>query len=1392
MYIGAQVSLIKYQVDFNDKQQSPELVLARGMVTQPFHDKEDRNSESYVGTLPSATMHLPTAFDNRSLKNLARGRKLIVKDGYYILRVQFYIDDYFNENKKLNDKIPEAIQSGRLKFEQNQTSPLTNKENQDVYTYELNEKVTFKTIGGFGKLAIVCGDLITLEECLLYQFPQALPSSYMDFMTKSAKPEALTGTGVNSLGLAAAVKKNTVGLAEGFMHGGNPLAGGLQDTMFSVSKGIWSDIEQKMLPPAITSAAAFAFALTAIKEQKDAFNKSVQFAQSGKTVLEMAKIGFRKSIIDLPYLKEVFNTARQNSFSHNANRLGVLWFSDKLSKVATKALPIIDGAANLYELYELYEKKGELEKKFLKDQHDFDTISESYLQTISVVKVYHDWTTSIKQVQEAFNYTEGQKDTEGKKLAQIISDGLGLTIHINFKFNKWEYGDGNKSKEYYTDLWGVCEKINGLMIKNPSYKLIIDGHACRIGTQEANEKVAAERARTVTGLIMAPYPDTDPDPTLHERIVTNSYGNRRPMSADEIQSDMSQTGDMVPAAMNRRVEVRLIIPNYDVALPASRSGMTALETSRQIQLSNAVEKDDIESEQIKAVLSIVNSALLFSPLAPVAAGIILLKTGAEAADLLFSFIDECITEKVYSDFKARCSNVSALTQLDKMHKKILEAYRKINKEIERKELKTTEEVTQHLKDANTVKELQKRYLLRALALNGLVELLARTSLFNQEKTDRAEVLEEYKVREFIVTYIINDNWDVPSSTYNTMAQNWIQRQNGIKRRKNQVKVANAQAARNSAREHRSDKGLSKLAKRAQIHGEFNKGFPIQARLYQNDLASGFDDFAKMFDNNIETLQPSHIGFSRLLINVDNDDNRWVPLIDWVKKDRSNRITPFTRVKLQLILKKSEAQKKKKLFKAQVEYRCDRLFFDSDGPQFEVLMAPREMDYFTLSDGRLKRYFDSNSIDGYVTACEFEPTYWFGEYEIPGLKPLFGANPWTSFEDWKKNGQARMMRYYFVISGKTLDLSGRVYNKRTESFIYGVDDNNTLGSQCRINEEGKIEIDGNQFALYDGLANRKVLLNEHDLLIQEFVESTSAKEHSGIPKYLKGDVKSFFAAGDGNRFDWFEKSAPESSILEWTNNKPKAVYVALLSEGNEKENYAKMLPNDIPMLLTLSIEEQDSFFKNESAVGPSFLSELKEIGEFSFKQYPNRSGAAIITDVKFAFNKSEADQEVELAKDIKLFAESFVNKVEKKPQGYLKANGVKKTLYILKFELTYTSPTGSRIRGLRPFGPIIDKDKGEIFPTELTISSLSQVGLEPSVGKYDIKGEPKLALKGNKSYQSTALPWMKITHDISKVNISAHNYWNSELNDKPKERKAWLEEWITDSPTILTAPEPKGV
>ncbi|TKF92189.1 hypothetical protein FCV67_25385, partial [Vibrio sp. F13] len=93
-------------------------------------------------------------------------------------------------------------------------------------------------------------------------------------------------------------------------------------------------------------------------------------------------------------------------------------------------------------------------------------------------------------------------------------------------------------------------------------------------------------------------------------------------------------------------------------------------------------------------------------------------------------------------------------------------------------------------------------------------------------------------------------------------------------------------------------------------------------------------------------------------------------------------------------------------------------------------------------------------------------------------------------------------------------------------------------------------------LYDGLANRQVVINEYDLLIEEFVKSTSAKKSEGIAPYLKGDVSIFSAVSKGSGFEWFDDRAPKSSVLDWSNDKPVTIYVAFLSEGGEKDVYRR--------------------------------------------------------------------------------------------------------------------------------------------------------------------------------------------------------------------------------------------
>ncbi|MEZ8321786.1 OmpA family protein, partial [Vibrio splendidus] len=391
------------------------------------------------------------------------------------------------------------------------------------------------------------------------------------------------------------------------------------------------------------------------------------------------------------------------------------------------------------------------------------------------------------------------------------------------------------------------------------------------------------------------------------------------------------------------------------------------------------------------------------------------------------------------------------------------------------------------------------------------------------------------------------------------------------------------------------------------------------------------------------------------------------------------------VKVQIVLSSNASKSKKKIFKTTLQYCCERSLWDFKGPSFEVLMAPRKADDLTLcgSNDKLKNYFGQHAVEEHMTCVEFEPTYWFGEYEIPGLKPLYSDYEMQNFDKWKQSGEARSLQYYFTADGSTLSLAGT--DERLTMFNYGVDDNNTYGKQCHLNSDGEVEVDGLPLVLYDGLANRQVVINEYDLLIEEFVKSASAKKSEGIAPYLKGDVSIFSAVSKGSGFEWFDDKAPKSSVLDWSNDKPVTIYVAFLSEGGEKETYSRMMGEgyQVPMRLSLSIEEQESMFSKDTTEGPSFFGSLLEVGEYTYKKdVPSPYAKVEIKEVNFTDTNSE------LASGLGAFVEEFQSKVNVDPNRYLDPFSDRRTLHIVKFELRYTSPTGRRVPTLRPFGPIL--------------------------------------------------------------------------------------------------------
>ncbi|WP_259556067.1 hypothetical protein [Vibrio harveyi] len=111
---------------------------------RPSYEDEDPESRESKNTLPSVSFNLPSVIAPSNSGSSTEDNHIVLGDGFYGLRVQFFVKDYLKANERLQNKVPEVIKSGRLRFERNKLSAVTGVEEQDCYTYELNEKVTFK------------------------------------------------------------------------------------------------------------------------------------------------------------------------------------------------------------------------------------------------------------------------------------------------------------------------------------------------------------------------------------------------------------------------------------------------------------------------------------------------------------------------------------------------------------------------------------------------------------------------------------------------------------------------------------------------------------------------------------------------------------------------------------------------------------------------------------------------------------------------------------------------------------------------------------------------------------------------------------------------------------------------------------------------------------------------------------------------------------------------------------------------------------------------------------------------------------------------------------------------------------------------------------------------
>ncbi|MGF1739937.1 OmpA family protein [Vibrio profundum] len=1367
LYIGAEVSLVKPVSSLDASANEKEIVLAVSEVTKPYLESDtDRKSEK--GINPSAMFVLPSYIDHN-------GKNIAIEDGYYLLRIKFWKTDYLKENTELNGHFPESIKTGRLKLEKSQVRPGSDHV-QDVYTYELYEKVTFKSLSGFGQLACVCGDLISLEECLIYQFPESLPS-YDQFMSAGASDTseaALNGTGIKTYSLFSAVRNYSTSLAQGYAKGVNPFQASVGR---GIAKGIWAMIKDDHLPPQITAGATALLAFDAFQTSYDKLKKAqaaVVVPEEGAFLKTTGKQLIQASVVNTDALKGMITDYKalyqEQGLTKTFAKLSKTWVKGQLKKDLAKALPGVTNGFTAYDIYEKLEKIHGMEAQCDQARQEFHRLAQDYLAKQTIVSAYHHWAASVVEAHQSLGLNDASEQFSG---AHIVQEKSGIVIRLYFRFNNDEIP--NQDDELHSDIEAACEHLSALLKSHPDYKLRIDGHAGRIGSQKANNQVASQRAEHIKNAIV--HADSNPadvQADLDKRIFTFSYGNSQPITSDDVTVNMQQTPDDSPLAIDRRVEVRVIIPNYDITLPPSRTGMLEMEKGRQIVQGWLLGLNQQEAELRDSVYNLVlgivaTSATVF---APVASLLLVAKSSSVLADSAVSFIFHIIQSTDYSEFKRHWAQGAKFENLSKAHFELLRAYKDIQVHIEAR-FSTAKQIETHLKKSVTAKELEKRFLLRALALNGLVELMAYITFHARTPDERERKLQEYCVPTYIKMYVLNDNWEAPLNSSNTFAQDWLDKTQWLRINPDLPLIAGGITNNNWS-----------------VHGTFNIGFPVQTCLY-SDSSTGLNDFSLTFDNSMQELNADDIGFSRLLIMTDrNDETSWQPFSYNNNLDTQQRIGPFTRVKMQVVLTKEASEDTKKVFKAVLSYGLDQLL-KWGGPSFEVFLASRELKELTYKKGdELEEYFYGQDS---LKAVEFEPTYWFGDYQISGLKPLY---PWFTdalFDRWKSSGAARSTPYYFALDDHKLDLEyTREAWTNISSLTYGVDSGNTWGEQCKLDRDGKMVTSGDPFVVYDGLFNQSVVLNEADLLVHDFVVSENAQKTSGVPQYLNHQTGALCALEINGKCHWLNASSKTYlSDFSWAYDEPMSLVVAIVSNGTNQATYNSMGldASTIKMKLALNVEKGLSWLFQDHNQGPNYFGELVYAGDVEY-------GELVTTSQDGSPHMRYSDVEIKRATDIATRWDSFLadvnSQINDKPEQYLQGYSGKAQLHFVKFELNYVSPTGKKVEGLRPFGPILDKEEGKIDQSTIAIHGLYQEGLEPSAAQCSvIKPDSFEVILPECSSFTEGVPWVEIESDASRADANAANYWREKMlgEANAQRRKEWLIEWIEKKPEIRVAPEP---
>lgn len=1335
-----------------------------------------------------------------------------IEDGLFTIRVKI------NSDETKDKKIPILFQKSNI---ESYSIGLTKE-----YSYELREYIKFNSDSPLGKIAIVNGDMISLEETLIYQFPQYL-NGMKRYLSNDKGAEGASSPTLNSLSTLKSIRDASVQFGVDSLIGGlqgQYIEAGKKAALNSVSQVFWDSVNNDM-PEALRATGELYHGIFSVKDAWEhyskLFNDNLTKAERGLGASAL----FSEKVLDVSKGKEFFQGFKKDIESKNftslSGRVAETW-NGGLSGLAENGLNFISTAQSMMDLYDNYKNMIEAENKTKNARKDFTVIAGDYLDKIPVYrenifqdakKINEALESAKKKIADSSKLNDGQ--TEVKDQVELITDERGTGIKVLFHFNS--------RKRELDENKGVIDVLVEALKSERKLRIEIEGHACQVSSDAINMRVSKERAENAKAL----FPED-----LHQFITVRAYGESAPIYIPDDPKDIRR--DNPKLAVNRRVVIKIYLVSLDIVYSPSRFGYQAMERYRLSALNAMKNEDDAETALQLAVLdSFLNVAEFIPVLAPFARGLMLASASGDVIKSALTVLDETLFDHNIKEYFKKLEKINSLVNLSKLNMEMLRDVHNINIDLNQSH-STYEEVEKFLKDKKTNQELLKRYKLRAFALNGLMHILAWLKFHCKEINQ--ENLEKYRVKEYLSTYIFSDDWKVHAYTRN-LGLNWINtiKMEGfynIKNNNSNIKERSSgvQTYTNGMSYNTSGLYVAPLPMQGnmyvtrvhkEVSGAFNRVFPVQTKLFEQGDESLFVEFANNFSIIKGAIRSDNIGFCRLLIAEPNSEN-WKSYPDWLDKKRSNRISPYHKVKLQLVLNTKYDQV------MAVKFGYDRIdgLWSLDGPTYEALVYPMKITDFTCDPGgELADYFEKQQSET-LSSVEFTPFYTFGEAKIFGMKPLTSKgriifNEFThdlkesvaktfyfynklmaslgiieedkevgDFERYVNEGGFRTMKYRLWISDSDGDF--KMYlPKWFSDKKYGTDIIRLLNKNINIgvHSENKSEV-----TVYRDFGETALHLREKDTLHELFTLTTDTKNAQPVPiiediafhvvgiKSKETGLNLFTKSGEMKDY-YLSKhrlaSRKNFSDLTSIEENPTSIFVMFLAEKDNIEHYktTKLAWDKLDMSLQLILGMDDAIFSSEKINhGPTYSSTLCFQGKLSFSEYHEMMNKSYGTSYEtWRWEDEISDgKKVHYSDELDNFVKVAMDKIKSESDD-LDENKTY-TMYALEVPLSYFSPTGKKVNGLRPFGDILSSGK---LTLSLAVSQSDTANQEVYSGLSEIGIE--IQPIGNGLLYA---PWLQEPESEKDIDKDAVERWKL-LSES--EKRTLVQHWIKEQRTVLEAP-----